>query len=106
MTNELETLCDLYKNNRTDIITSDSNVIEIQDKLFDDYLVTISMNRIEEFYYIYLFIEKEKKIIFKGLLKKSSDNLLKDYKEIVLNMYDMKFDDFISNYYKILKENF
>ena len=98
MTNELETLCDLYKNNRLDIITSDSNVIEIQDKLFDDYLVTISMNKIKEFYYIYLFIEKEKKIIFKGLLK--------DYKEIVLNMYDMKFDDFISNYYKILKENF
>ena len=73
MFEQLENLLNLYKNNSSKFKFDNdkSNIIEFNDKKFDNLLLSISLNNINNIYYIFLYIEEESKIIFKGLYKAS-----------------------------------
>ena len=77
MFEQLENLLNLYKNNSSKFKFDNdkSNIIEFNDKKFDNLLLSISLNNINNIYYIFLYIEEESKIIFKGLIQKSESNI-------------------------------
>ena len=108
MFEQLKKLLNLYKNNidRFKFENEESNVIEFIDKKFDSSVLSISLNRINNFYYIFLYIEEDNKIIFKGLLNKSDNNIKNIFDVIINDLTILDLEDFISKYYEDLEKNF
>lgn len=108
MKEQLNNLFDLYKtsSNKFKSETDESNVLEFNDKIHDDLLLSLSLNKIDNLYYIFLYIEKESKIIFKGLIDYSTNNLKNLYSEILNDLSSVNLESFISKYYTNLEKNF
>lgn len=105
---ELTKLIDLYINNKNKVTfnTDNSEVVEFDDKVDADYITSISMNKIENLYYIFIFVEKDSKIIFKGIYLKGKNELKESYENLKQDLKDFSFEKFIKMYSKILEDNF
>ena len=98
----------LYNSNKINYNSDDNVVLEYDDKNFIDYEIDISLNKQENKYLIFIFIEKEQKLIFKGLLEESNNSLNNTYDALKKNLYELEssskkiFDYFINmcDYYK------
>ena len=64
----IDKLCELYNSNKINYNFDDNVVLEYDDKDFIDYEIDISLNKQEDKYLIFIFIEQGQKLIFKGLL--------------------------------------
>lgn len=108
MQKQLEDLLNIYKNNLNNFKFENekSNIIEFEEKQFDDLLVSISLNNIDYIYYIFLYIEEESKIIFKGLIKKSNENIKNIYDQVFNDLSNMELESFLSKYHDVLEKNF
>lgn len=102
---KLQTLCNIYKNRKI-YNSDDSELISFDDRWFDDYLVSLSLIKIDNNYNIYLYIEKDKKIILKALLESSDKFIKKSYDDIRGNLQVLDFNSFIDRYYNILLKSF
>lgn len=105
---KLQTLCDIYKSNKKkkESNSNNSKIISFDDRWFDSYLVSLSLMKVDNNYNIYLYIEKNKKIILKALLESSDKLIKKSYNEIRGNLQVLDFNSFIDRYYNILLNNF
>ena len=105
---ELTKLIDLYINNKNKVTfnTDNSEVVEFDDKVDADYITSISMNKIENLYYIFIFVEKDSKIIFKGIYLRGKSELKESYENLKQDLKDFSFEKFIKMYSKILEDNF
>ena len=102
---KLEILCNEYKNNKNKYSSDDSTLISFDDKWFNNYLVSLSLMKVNNEYNIYLYIEENKRIILKALIE-SSDILIKqEYDKIRGNLQVLDIDSFIDMYYDQLIEN-
>lgn len=108
MLKQLEDLLDLYKNNlnKFKFENDSSNILEFADKRFDNLLLSISLNNINDIYYIFLYIEEEKKIIFKGLIKQSNENIKNIYDQVFNDLSSLDLESFLSKYHVELEKNF
>lgn len=108
MSKQLENLLDLYRNDnkRFKFDSDNTSNIEFIDKKFDNLLLSISFTTIDDIYYIFLYIEEDNKIIFKGLIDKSNLRMDDLYDEISNDLSSLGLDAFISKYYLKLKNNF
>ena len=108
MLKQLEDLLDLYKNNlnKFKFENDSSNILEFADKRFDNLLLSISLNNINNIYYIFLYIEEEKKIIFKGLIKQSNENIKNIYDQVFNDLSSLDLESFLSKYHVELEKNF
>ena len=71
----IDKLCELYNFNKINYNSDDNVVLEYDDKDFIDYEIDISLNKQENKYLIFIFIEQEQKLIFKGLFQESNNSL-------------------------------
>ncbi len=108
MLKQLEDLLDLYRNNlnKFKFENDSSNILEFADKKFDNLLLSISLNNINDIYYIFLYIEEETKIIFKGLIKQSNENIKNIYDQVFNDLSSLDLESFLSKYYVELEKNF
>ena len=108
MLKQLEDLLDLYRNNlnKFKFENDSSNILEFADKRFDNLLLSISLNSINNIYYIFLYIEEEKKIIFKGLIKQSNENIKNIYDQVFNDLSSLDLESFLSKYHVELEKNF
>lgn len=108
MLKQLEDLLDLYRNNlnKFKFENDSSNILEFADKRFDNLLLSISLNNINDIYYIFLYIEEETKIIFKGLIKQSNENIKNIYDQVVNDLSSLDLESFLSKYHAELEKNF
>ena len=108
MSKQLENLLDLYRNDnkRFKFDSDNTSNIEFMDKKFDNLLLSIRFISIDDIYYIFLYIEEDNKIIFKGLIDKSNLRVDDLYDEISNDLSSLGLDAFISKYYLKLKNNF
>ena len=105
---KLQELCDIYKSNKKkkESNSDGSELISFNDRWFDSYLVSLSLMKVDNNYNIYLYVEKNKKIILKSLLESSDKLIKKSYNEISGNLQVLDFNSFIDRYYNILLKNF
>lgn len=105
---KLQALCNIYKSNKNKKIynSDNSELISFDDRWFNDYLVSLSLMKVGDGYNIYLYVEKNKKIILKALLESSDKLIKKSYNEIRGNLQVLDFNSFIDRYYNILLNNF
>lgn len=108
MIKDIEKLCELYNINKNlNCFNSDiSDVLEFDEVEHENYLISISMNKIDELYYIFLFIEKDGKLIFKGKIKEDCTILDIDYLKLKEDLNTLDLIELIEKYKKILIENF
>lgn len=108
MIKDIEKLCELYNINKNlNCFNSDiSDVLEFDEVEHENYLISISMNKIDELYYIFLFIEKDGKLIFKGKIKEDCTILDIDYLKLKEDLDTLELIELIEKYKKILIENF
>jgi hypothetical protein len=108
MLKQLEDLLDLYRNNlnKFKFENDSSNILEFADKKFDNLLLSISLNNINDIYYIFLYIEEETKIIFKGLIKQSNENIKNIYDQVFNDLSSLDLEAFLSKYHVELEKNF
>lgn len=108
MLEELENLFNLYKNddNKFRFNNNKPNIIEFKNKNMDDFLFSLSLNFINNIYYIFLYIEKEDKIIFKGLIEKSKESISELYDKVYDDLSSLDMESFIKKYYLKLEQNF
>lgn len=108
MIKDIEKLCELYNINKNlNCFNSDiSDVLEFDEVEHENYLISISMNKIDELYYIFLFIEKDGKLIFKGKIKEDCTILDIDYLKLKEDLDTLELIELIKKYKKILIENF
>ena len=108
MIKDIEKLCELYNINKNlNCINSDiSDVLEFDEVEHENYLISISMNKIDELYYIFLFIEKDGKLIFIGKIKEDCTILDIDYLKLKEDLDTLELIELIEKYKKILIENF
>lgn len=108
MLKQLEDLLDLYRNNlnKFKFENDSSNILEFADKRFDNLLLSISLNNINDIYYIFLYIEEETKIIFKGLIKQSNENIKNIYDQVFNDLSSLDLESFLSKYHAELEKNF
>ena len=108
MLKQLEDLLDLYRNNlnKFKFENDSSNILEFADKKFDNLLISISLNNINDIYYIFLYIEEETKIIFKGLIKQSNENIKNIYDQVFNDLSSLDLESFLSKYHVELEKNF
>ena len=108
MLKQLEDLLDLYRNNlnKFKFEHDSSNILEFADKKFDNLLLSISLNNINDIYYIFLYIEEETKIIFKGLIKQSNENIKNIYDQVFNDLSSLDLESFLSKYHVELEKNF
>lgn len=108
MLKQLEDLLDLYRNNlnKFKFENDSSNILEFADKKFGNLLLSISLNNINDIYYIFLYIEEEKKIIFKGLIKQSNENIKNIYEQVFNDLSSLDLESFLSKYHIELEKNF
>lgn len=95
-------LYSLYKPNKYNFHNSKN--INFFSREFDKHVIDISYVKYENEFYIFLFISEDK-LKFKGILKKSNNNLDKEFDSIVENLTNSTMDQFIENYSKIVIEN-
>lgn len=100
---ELSELLKLYKINSIDYSNDDNTLIEYDKKEFDEYEIDLAYNKLNDKYYIFIIIEKDNKLIFKGLYKSDLIALDNTYNELKENLYSLTFEDFIKKYYLELK---
>ena len=103
---ELKELLKLYEINSIDYSTDNNILIEFDKKEFDEYEVDLAYNKLDDEYYIFIIIEKDNKLIFKGLYKHDLIALDTTYNELKENLYSLNFEDFIKKYYLELKNQF
>ena len=108
MLKQLEDLLDLYRNNlnKFKFENDSSNILEFADKKFDNLLLSISLNNINDIYYIFLYIEEETKIIFKGLIKQSNENIKNIYDQVFNDLSSLDLESFLSKYHVEIEKNF
>lgn len=108
MLKQLEDLLDLYRNNlnKFKFENDSSNILEFADKKFDNLLLSISLNNINDIYYIFLYIEEETKIIFKGLIKQSNESIKNIYDQVFNDLSSLDLESFLSKYHVELEKNF
>lgn len=108
MLKQFEDLLDLYRNNlnKFKFENDSSNILEFADKKFDNLLLSISLNNINDIYYIFLYIEEETKIIFKGLIKQSNENIKNIYDQVFNDLSSLDLESFLSKYHVELEKNF
>ena len=104
--NELKELLKLYEINSIDYSTDNNILIEFDKKGFDEYEVDLAYNKLDDEYYIFIIIEKDNKLVFKGLYKHNLIALDNTYNELKENLYSLNFEDFIKKYYLELKNQF
>ncbi|MBQ6135492.1 MAG: hypothetical protein IJI60_04160 [Bacilli bacterium] len=105
---ELSMLIDLYNNKKESVTfnTDNSEVLEFDDKTEEEYIISISMNKIEEYYYIFIFIEKDKNIVFKGICNKEKYDLSEKYKIIKNDLENLSLEKLLKKYENDIKINF
>lgn len=101
----IDKLCEFYNSNRINYNSDDSVVLEYDDKDFIDYEIDISLNKQENKYLIFIFIEKEQKLIFKGLFEESNNSLNNTYDALKKDLYELELDTFIEKYSEKLFAN-
>lgn len=103
---ELKELFNLYEESKNNYSSDNNNLIEFDTKEFEEYEVDIAYNNLDDEYYIFIIIEKEKKLKFKGLFKQDKNRIDNIYFELKEDLYSLKFEEFIKKYYLTLKNNF
>ena len=101
----IDKLCELYNSNKTSYNYDDNVVLEYDDKDFIDYEIDISLNEQENNYLIFICIEKDQKLIFKGLFEESNNSLNNTYDALKKDLYELEFDGFIEKYSEKLFAN-
>ena len=101
----IDKLCELYNSNKINYNSDDNAVLEYDDKDFIDYEIDISLNKQENKYLMFIFIEKEQKLIFKGLLEESNNSLKNTYDALKKDLYELELDVFIEKYSEKLFAN-
>lgn len=105
---EIKKLCEKYNEKKSfQIYNSDiSIVMEFDEKQFDDYTISISMNKIDNIYYIFLFIENYNRILLKGLINESNSEPTKIYLQLKEDLLNLNLDKLLDKYGKIIEKNF
>ena len=101
----IDKLCELYNSNKINYNSDDNVVLEYDDKYFIDYEIDISLNKQEDKYLIFIFIEQGQKLIFKGLLEESNNSLNNTYDVLKKDLYELELDVFIEKYSEKLFSN-
>ncbi len=101
----IDKLCELYNSNKINYNSDDNVVLEYDDKNFIDYEIDISLNKQRSKYLIFIFIEKEQKLIFKGLFEESNNSLNNTYAALKKDLYELELDTFIEKYSEKLFAN-
>lgn len=105
---ELSRLIDLYNNKKESVTfnTDNSEVLEFDDKIEDDYIISISMNKIENYYYIFIFVEKDKNIVLKGICNKEKVDLSEKYKKLKNDLDNLSLEKLLKKYENDIKVHF
>ena len=108
MDKELTTLCSIYKEYKNAVTFREDNseTIEFDEKVEDEHTISISMNKINNTYYIFLYVEKDSKLIFKGLLQSDEKMLNGEYNFVKKNLYSMNLEEILKFYSEEMKKNF
>lgn len=101
----IDKLSELYNSNKINYNSDNNVVLEYDDKDFIDYEIDISLNEQENNYLIFIFIEKDQKLIFKGLFEESNNSLNNTYDALKKDLYELEFDGFIEKYSEKLFAN-
>ena len=101
----IDKLCELYNSNKINYNSDDNVVLEYDDKDFIDYEIDISLNKQENKYLIFIFIEQEQKLIFKGLFQESNNSLNNTYNALKKDLYELELDAFLEKYSEKLFAN-
>ena len=101
----IDKLCELYNSNKINYSSNDNVVLEYDDKDFTDYEIDISLNKQEDKYLIFIFIEQGQKLIFKGVLEESDNFLNYTYDALKKDLYELELDVFIEKYSEKLFAN-
>lgn len=107
MNTKFEELCELYTNSKCkNLYASDeSEIIKYNEKEYGDYLFFITLIRSNGHYLIFVNADIKDKLVFQGLLYESKEDLTNKYELLLYNLNLLSHVDFISKYYKKLKEN-
>lgn len=103
--NKLEILCDLYKKVDKNYNSDKNSVLEYDDKDFGEYEIDISLNKQNKEYLIFIFIEKDSNLIFKGLYEKNTEDISNSYFALKQDLYNLNIEDFVEKTYEKLIEN-
>ena len=108
MDNKTLELCSLYNmnNNKNKYASDETNIIEFTEKEFNNYKIIATLMNVNNKYLIFINIEQEEKIIFNGLLYESEQDLRSKYSIITCDLNLLSYEEFISKYYELLKNNF
>lgn len=108
MDKEIIKLCEKYNATKSQQkCNSDvSIVVEFDEKQFDDYIISISMNKVDDIYYIFLFIENNNKILLKGLINESSIEPTDIFSNLKDDLLNMNLNELLEKYKKIIEKNF
>lgn len=103
---KLETLCSLYNKNKDNkkYIYENVDTIKYDYKYFDEYAINIKLIKVDN-YMIFIYIDTKDKLLFNGLLKKSDNDLSKEYEQLKEDLRYLSFEDFINKYYDKLLNN-
>ena len=103
---ELKELLKLYETNKKNYSSDDNILIEYDKREYDEYEIDLAYNKLNDEYFIFIIIEKDSKLIFKGLYKHDLIELDNIYNELKENLYSLNFEEFIKKYYLELKNQF
>lgn len=108
MEEKLEELCSLYQKNinKNEYASDESKVIKYNDKEYDNNSIFITLIESDNKNLIFVNIEREKKLVFNGLLYMSEKDLSHKYSLVLCDLNLLSYEDFILKYHKLLKENF
>ena len=94
-----------YKRSKVNNSSNNNELLEYDQHIFDEYEIDISYNILDDEYYIFIMIEKNNKLIFKGLYKKAKEEMTTIYNELKDDLNTFSFENFIEKYYFELKNN-
>lgn len=68
--------------------------------------ISIKLSKVCESNKIFIFISRQGKLLFNGIIKESHNDLHNDYNKFINEINTLTIEDFINNYYEDLKSFF
>lgn len=101
MQSKIENLIKLYNINKGKYLFENPSNIEFDENGDINTSLVFANGK----YYIFVFLLKENKIIFKGLYMISEENLSEKYALLKQDLENLNFEEFIDKYYDFLIQN-
>lgn len=104
----LDCLFNLYQE-RTDknkYLFEDTEIIEYDENIIEGWIINTKLIKAHGVYMIFVLIDKNEHLGFKGLLEESEDDLSDQYSLLKEELKDLSLEEFLNKYFEKLKNNF